>query len=58
MKKRVKIALVSGNLGMALMACVCVSGGTSVPAMFAALAWLGVAAWLCRKYSHLISDES
>lgn len=56
MRKYVKIALVAGNLGMALMACVLVSGSDSILAMMAACGWLAVAGWLCRKHSHLLSD--
>lgn len=56
MKRMTKIALVSGNLGMALMATIIVAGSDNLLAMGAAVAWLAVAGWLCRKYSHLISD--
>lgn len=56
MKKHVKIALVAGNLGMALMACFLVSGSDNIIAMAAACGWLAVAGWLCRKYSYLLND--
>lgn len=56
MKKYVKIALVAGNLGMALMACLLVSGSDSILAMMAATGWLAVAGWLCRKYAYLLND--
>lgn len=57
MKRNITIAALSMNLGMALMAVCLVAGSDSILAMGGALLWLASAAWLCKRYSHLIPED-
>jgi hypothetical protein len=57
MKRNITIAAVCMNLGFALTGvCMCADSENWL-VTGAAFLWLACAAWLCRRFSHLIPDD-